>query len=230
MQLPLVVDKTRTKTIGAERTTSQQVGIFVDLQKQSAADIHNILIETIGETTAAQIRMGNEPNFILVDGKEKPLRMAYRKVEVFYGAFLQRALMAVIEIELRRAILATTTARTGSLANIRQSWEWVLISGGTRTTLGGPQDIKQFNPGDSLILTPKVGYAGRVNSLVARSRSGRGFLLDAVDKLRRKTAWRAFAIKVGFSRAHVLPDEIQRGIGTPFISVKMARARYRRRG
>jgi hypothetical protein len=230
MDLPTTIAKKRSKNIGGgERASVESFNLVVDISTQGIDDLHYILRQTVGEATAEQIRNDNPPNFILVDGREKPLADVRYKAEIFFGAFLQRALMAAIEQSLHKAILATTTTQSGALSNIRANWQWTLISGGTRQPLGGPQDIKTFAQGDALILSPKIGYAGRVNSLVAKQR-GTGFMAAAVDKLRRRTAFRSFQISVGFSKKYMAPNEVMtKKQGTPFIKIKMARAKYRRR-
>lgn len=224
--LPTTIDKRRTvKVGGGARASREQFNIGVDLVTQGYDDIRAILRQTAAEATAEQLRANNPPTTVLVDGRQKNIQSAQYKIEIFFGAFIQRAAMVEIEVALHNAIKRSTRARTGALQNIRESWQWIHLTGTEARFLGGPQDITTFTNDDRLILAPKLKYAGIVNVLVGKK--GKRFTTVAVDAVRGKSQFRALAVTSGVTLKNQLPGEYSK-FGTPFISVKVSRGRRRR--
>lgn len=185
---PLVVPKTRFRTLGGDKFASvtQQVGVEVglgfDIVKQGTADIQWMLRSISARDTGEQIRLGNPPQVVTVD--DRPARAfddAQRRVDVLFGTKLAQVAMRMIEQELRRNIERTTNKVTGRLANVGSYWRWRLITPGKGSqVVTASTELPAFTRGTVLVLEPiGVPYATRVNSLVTgsgalRSRRQRG--------------------------------------------------------
>lgn len=228
---PLVVPKVRRKNVGGVQGQTQTFTLPVDMSKQGLADIRWWLQDIIEDEVAKQERLNNPPQILLVDGTTKPIATVRAKIEVIFGAFLQRAVMVAIEGALHNAIVGNLDKvrkrSRGKLANIAQYWEWVYLTGNTSTILAGPQDLKTFLNDDRLILRPKLPYASTVSILVG-IRTGQSIMRRAVLAVRNQAPFRSLTVTSGFTREYATPGEVSK-YGTPFISVRVKRPRRRRR-
>src|SRR6188474_1054203 len=115
--MPLVVPKSRTVNLGGQALTRQTLAM--EIQAQTKADLHSMLVGITREDTAQQVAMGNPPQIVEVDNRtNKPVDQASAKVVVLFGVQLAAAAMRMVETELRQAISKSTTARSGRLSNI----------------------------------------------------------------------------------------------------------------
>lgn len=248
LDFPIVVDKTRTVTLGGgARAQSQR--LRVDMGKQGLADVRAYMRALSEELAEEQRRAGNPPTLVEVDGKsDKRLADVSKKVEMLFGVTLPQAAMREIEVALRAAIDRATRPHTGRLRDLAGAWQWRFLpaGGGTPRVVSATSELT-FNRGDRLVLVPVgVPYATLVNRNVAHS--GRltpkarkvrgvlreparrlqntGFLFNAAEAVRKRTAFKLFHVKVAFTKAHMVPGEVmtQRS-GTGIIQIT---ARVRR--
>ena len=167
--MPVVIEKSRTTTIGAEQFTRKQLGAEIAIQ--SKADLHSMLVGITREDTKQQQDMGNPPQLVEVDGStNKAVEAVQRKVVVLFGTVLARAAMRMVETELVSNIRRSTTARSGRLASVSSSWEWRFIpKGGSARIVTSASPPTSFSLGDKLVLVPvEVPYASAVNRAVSR--------------------------------------------------------------
>jgi hypothetical protein len=235
--MPLVVPKSRTVNIAGQAMTRQTLA--AEIQAQSKADLHSMLIGITREDTAQQQAMGNPPQLVEVDNRtNKPLDQASAKVVVLFGVQLAQAAMRMVEAELRQAIGKSTTARSGRLSNVGASWQWRYIpKGGIARTVSGASPPPTFQRGDKLVLVPvNVPYATAVNRAVARSgrlkttprgRKGSppkasqnlGFLAATTRAVKRRQEFKQFAVVAEFTQAHAVAGEVYRH-GTGVITIR----------
>jgi hypothetical protein len=241
---PLVVPPTRTFTLG-EGLRGQRQRIGVDLNTQTLADVRRAVRNITLEETAQQIRLGNPPQVVEVDGKtNKDIDAVDKKAVVLFGTVLAQVAMKLVEMELAAAIDRATTARTGRLRSVTSTWQWLYGRKGRAAqpvTSGAP--LPAFAPGDWLVLVPKgVPHAtmtnrnvARANKLAVAAKKGRrvaksqqnvGFLATATAALRRKALFKQFAVVAEFTKTHMVPGELMtRTQGTGYIKI---RPRFRR--
>lgn len=243
--LPLVVPKSRAVNLGGMagvRTT-----LTSEINAQSLADLHSILVGITREESANQERLGNPAQLVEVDNRtNKPLDQVKAKTVVLFGVALAAAAMRMVETELRQAISRSTRIRTGTLLDIGGAWEWRFIPrGGVARVVSSASPPPAFQRGDRLVLVPvHVPYATAVNRAVAnggrlnahnapkrgrnpraaRSAQNLGFLATATRAVKRRSEFRQFAVVAEFTRAHAVPGEVYRH-GTGVITI---RPRFRR--
>lgn len=199
LQLRLPPKTRRTKVFEIGGTDYQaRINTFVfEATEGYKEDIQALAVSLVLDITAQQEALGNPYTRMLIDGSEaKPLYAYQKKAEVYFGAKIDRAAMMEVEIALQAAILESTKKQTGTLSNIRGSWQWIFLKriGQQAKPLGGPQDIVGLSPGDSVILMPKRvrgengrAYASVVNHIVKSGNKGRGGgKLSYVTKKRKR--------------------------------------------
>jgi hypothetical protein len=250
MALPLVIDRTRTVTLGGERLSSER--LLVEMHDQSLADVQAMLRSISAEVIAEQARAGNPPQVVEVDGGAgRPVDDANKKVVAIFGVELAAAAMREVEGALRDAIQASTHAHSGRLAGVSGgSWQWLYIAKGqTARPVTAGSTLPAFQRGDQLVLRPVgVPYATRVNQLVAgagrlnpkarlvkgklreppKRMQNAGFLFHAAEALRRRSAFVQFHVRVVFSRVHLVSGEVMSrtsGTGMIVISPRLTRSR-----
>jgi hypothetical protein len=242
--MPLVILPTRTVNIGGQQRTTRQT-LTAEIQKQTLADLHSMLVGIATEDTAQQEKLGNPPQLVEVDNRtNKPLDQAVAKIVVLFGTVLARAAMRMVETELRQAISRSTYARSGRLQDVAGSWEWRYIpNGGTARVVTAANPPTSFARGDFLTLVPvQVPYASSVNRKVAQSgrlnahtssiarrgaNKGRpskasqnlGFLAAATRALRRRSEFKQFTVRAEFTTAHAVPGEVSK-FGTGVITIR----------
>lgn len=216
--MPLVIPQKRTTT-----ATGARVSLLAEINAQSLADLHSMIVGITGEEAANQERLGNPPQLIEVDNRtNKPLDQAKGKVVVLFGVALAAAAMRMVETELRAAITRTTVTRSGRLANVGGNWQWRFIPRGSAARIvSSASPPPTFGRGDMLVLSPAtVPYATAVNRAVANaariktratkkySSQSIGFLAAAARAVRRKSEFKQFSVVVEFTKAHAVPGEV----------------------
>ena len=232
-----VIPKSRTVTLGGVRFAKDT--FLVELQTQSVADVRSYIFTTTVQQTAQQIAIGNPPQLLTVDDRTgKPLEDVEKKSVVIFGVALPATAMRQVEIELASAISRATTARSGALAGITSSWQWLFIpKGGGPRTVTSAAPPASFASGDQLVLLPRdVPYATITNRNVvrggrlirrgwerraAKSRQNLGFLATATAAVRSKSVFKQFSVSAVFSKNHMVAGEIMtRTSGTGMIVIR----------
>jgi len=235
---PTVIAPTRTTTLGGQQFGRE--ALTVEIEKQSLADVRRLIRNTTAEQSAIQIRLGNPPSVVEVDGRtNKGVDDVQRKTVVLYGTLLAQVAMRLVEMELAQAIDASTTAHSGRLRATIGTWQWLFVpKGGAARPVTSGARLPSFAAGDMLVLMPRaVPYATLTNRNVARSgklsvkssRKGKappkslqnlGFLATAVRALRRKAIFTQFRVVAGFTKAHMMAGELMtRTSGTGYIKI-----------
>jgi hypothetical protein len=243
--MPLVVPKNRTVTIGGAGKTTRQT-FATDVELQTRADLHAMLVGIAEEDTKQQIGFGNPPQLVEVDNRtNKPLDQAVRKIVVLFGTVLARAAMRMVETELKQAITRSTYTVSGRLANVGGTWKWLYVRGGSglASTVTSANPPTTFARGDYLMLVPvgvpyassvnrKVGQSGRLNAHTtkiatrgknkgrpAKSTQNLGFLAATTNAVKRRGEFKQFTVRAEFTTAHAVPGEVSK-YGTGFIVIR----------
>jgi hypothetical protein len=240
--MPLVIPPRRAVTLGGQQFARET--LIREMRTQSLADVRSMIAGTTFEQTNQQLRIGNPPTLLEVDGRAgRRVEDVDKRTVVLYGAILAASAMRQVEVELAGAIARATTPRSGRLGNVAGSWQWLFIpKGGAARPVSSAAPPPTFAAGDQLVLIPKgAPYATIVNRHVARGghlnrapRKGRapprakqnkGFLFWAAEATRKRAAFKQFGVKVVFSKAHSVAGEVMtRTSGTGMIVIR-ARAR-----
>lgn len=237
--MPTVIAKSRTVNLGAAGAATKAT-FAVDMVTQSQADVRSMVRGISGDVTAEQLRLGNPPSLVEVDGRSnRRVADVDKKIVVVFGTMLASAAMAIVSAALREAILATTVSRSGRLADVSGSWRWLFLSGGRVTPVTGANQILSFGINDRLMLVPaNVPHATVANRAVAgggglsiKTRKGKaskrnqnlGFLAYAARMLKRRTEFRQFSIYVAFTQRHKVPGELSKVQGTGMIVIRPRR-------
>lgn len=252
---PIVIDKTRTQTVGGQRLESQR--LRVDMGKQGLADVRAYMRALAESEAEAQRRAGNPPTLVEVDAKtDKRIEDVSRKIEILFGVTLPQAAMREVEIALQAAIDRSTKAHSGRLRAVLGTWQWLFVPAG----FGTPRIVTSatagltFNQGDRLVLKPTgvpyatitnyhVAHSGRLNPKArkvrgvlrepARRLQNAGFLFHAAEAVRKRAAFKLFHVKVVFTKAHAVPGEVmtrEQGTGLIQISARVRRVDFKKGG
>jgi hypothetical protein len=236
---PLVIQKREVVPVRLNRQeVAKREDFIINVKTQSLEDVRYVLRAVSIQETDKQVRLGNEPNRVVVDNREgKQLRFAQRKIEVFFGDILdqimlkslEKALMASIRFAVAGVLKNTPGLRPDQISGIRalasgQSWEWRYSPGrGSPARKVNPYRIGAMPAGAFLVYMPTNAYAGLANMLAARldagwrgysqlwqrGRSGgRGFAVKAVEKIRRGRLLKNYDITVAFTRRYAIPGEV----------------------
>jgi hypothetical protein len=259
--LPSVIPKTKKFNIGpggGGLRGVQQLYEF-DIKVQAEADIRNVIIETTEDTLIEQASLDNFATRLIVDKRDnKPLNSVEVEVEAFFGQTVNLLLLARIERTLTQEIRDTTETRTGTLARVRQNWQWIFVSReGGKTQPGVPvnprsPDFKWYY-GDTLILVPKrvlnkrgQMYASTVNTLVAQKgmeytpskgknkgvKTNRrwGFARRTTRKVKRLASYSGVTVWAGHTSKFALPGETygRKTLGRPLTIFIAVRNRAKR--
>jgi hypothetical protein len=237
--MPLVVPKTRTTLGGKGGTSVSRFTLVRELQAQSNADLHSMLVGITREDTAQQIRLGNPPHIVTVDNMtNKPLEQVERKVVVLFGSALAKAAMGMVERELRQAIGRSTYTRSGRLSNL-SNWQWRYVkNGGVTTVVTSANPPASLSQGDFLVLTPvnvryasaankRVAKSGRLNSVVTKfsrkfppkSTQNMGFLAATTNALRRRSEFALLSVSVVHTQKFAVAGEVRK-YGTGVIVIR----------
>jgi len=235
--MPTVISKNKTTTLGGQQFTRATLAAEINIQ--SKADLHSMLVGITREDTAQQQRMGNPPQLVEVDNTtNRPVESVERKVVVIFGTALARAAMRMAETELAANIRRATVLRTGRLSNVQANWEWRFIPrGGSPRVVTSGTPPSTLSQGDKLVLVPaQVPYATAVNRAVANSgrltpkATGRrksppksqqrmGFLAATTAALRRRSEFKQFAVYAEFTKSHAVAGEVY-AHGTGVITIR----------
>ena len=213
----------------------------VSLADRTQAGVSRLLRDIAVTETEKQIKLGNPPSLIAVDGRSsRTIDNIYKKVEIIYGSVLPSALLRAAEVELIAAITKSTEVRSGNLSDI-SNWEWALIRGGkngTRQTITSSDKITMAY-GDRVILKPRgVEYATFANmssnssgkNAFTTRRKGvvrtqtRGFMGITSRKLNRLSLFKNFRAVAGFTVKFKAAGEKSK-FGTPFLLIMPSKRR-----
>jgi hypothetical protein len=235
--MPIVIEKTATKSLGGDSFTRKQLGAEIALQ--SKADLHSMLVGITREDSAQQQQMGNPPQLVVVDGMtNKPVQSVTAKVVVLFGTVLARAAMRMVETELKANIIRSTTSRSGALVNLSANWQWRFIpKGGMPRVVTSATPPSTFSLGDKLVLVPvNVPHASAANRAVSRSgrltaaAKGRkrgskstqniGFMAKTTAAVKRRSEFAQFRVMVEHTLTHAVPGELRKIGGTAVITIR----------
>lgn len=234
---PLVISNREVKNIKLDdRAPIARDEFTLQMQTQSLEDVRYILRAIAIQEVDQQVRIDNQPSRLLIDNREgKFLHLAQRRVEVLFGNVLDqvaiKALHRAVLSEVRRRV--AIVLRNAPLSNELRAGFRTLAAGGTWqwfyapttnaiATRVNPYTLKSLPFGSKLILMPNSQYVTLANMLDARldagwrgwklwqrGRSrGRGFMVSAVDKIRRNRALKTLNITVTFTQRFALSNEI----------------------
>ena len=175
-----------------------------------------------------QIEIGNNVFTTSVDGRAAQSRTAIsramKNVRINFPLVAVDLALAVMKQAMRQAIVKTTRVRTGKLSsNIR-----MFYGGDKKHTIEvtNTAEIKEFLPGDYVVLYPVTDYATFANMRVSE-RTGQGFMRRAAASVRRtikqKKTSGGLAIYVKHSRRmaqYVGGDAVKARYGVPVLYVK----------
>lgn len=235
-------EQSRTYTVGGASFARQSSTFGLDVAKIGRDDLAAMVRGLAVGETQRQVAAGNDQFTSEVDGRTaRPLADARTRVVVTWGAELARRAMTVAETELRRAIGASLATRSGRLADVASSWEWVYVKRGAKGRAGqvtrNPAEIPSFGFADLLVLRPTdaVSYAwfanyyanngGRLEGRRSRRDPARkprtmGFMGATAAALRWRSEFRSFSVYAGFSQKF-LPRGTRSRFGVPVLVVRL---------
>lgn len=251
MALPLKPPKKRTINLGDARVTQNEYTFARDVRDWGLNDIHDMITTITLNDVGQEMRAGNDPTTIEVDGqKNKTLQQVERKVIVLFSRAIPRQALEELRSVLIRNIQASTEAKSGKLSD-PSSWEFKLIRNGRAISLSGAKEIL-LQQRDYIILMPKLFYASSVNMRVAggskamdyvpasNSKKGRkpsgktakrnqklGFMAMTARMARGMAAFATFAVTVLNTTRFAVPGE-RRRYGTAFLRISPRRGMARR--
>lgn len=249
--LPIVVEQRRTQNVGGQKMVRATADIAIDMNKQSSADVRNLIQLITVQETEKQMKLNNPASQITVDNSAaKPLNTVFYKAVVVYGSLLRKLMLKQVEMELSKAI-RKTRYDTGALANM-DNWEWIYVPGKGQAVSKPPSD-KDFMPNDArLILRPKLDYAGyatviywsgrylsrytmRIGNIVRkfrrprpRSNAKEGFMAMAAKRLRGSRNFKqAFTVYAAMSKRNA-PAGSKYKHGVPIMVIRPFLSRGKR--
>lgn len=195
--------------------------VALQLNKSFRDQIRELLQVTAYTIIDDQIKKGNEPSEILVDGvSNKSIEKATRNIEARFGSSFDKRVIKMIERALVNSIRRRVNLNTGKIANM-SNWTWYLQDfekdSGGRAQKVNPYSLNTLTRRQRLLLIPTgvvnedgIAYASVVdNRLNARPSSNGGFFYDAKEKLNRNRRFNSFYYcKVGQSERYALPNEV----------------------
>ncbi|MDM0043997.1 hypothetical protein QTH91_05850 [Variovorax dokdonensis] len=172
----------------------------------------------------AQLKLGNEVNFINVDNsRSKGILFAEKFVQVRFGSTIPVKVLRVTEQALMKAVRSMTQPRTGALRDL-SNWNWMLLRKGKQEPLiNKPGQGIVFGPGDRLILKPTLNYA----SIAANSKGTPTYFLVAARALKRHPLFSSLNVSVQSTKAHQVPGE-KSNQGTKFLQITPKQGRLSR--
>lgn len=238
--------KKRVINLGDAKVLQQTHTLAADINAFGLNDIHDMIVEITTRDVGIEIREGNEPTTIEVDGsKNKTLSSVERKAIVLFSKGIDISALNELLGALIANIRATTDSITGQLASA-DNWEFRLIRQGRRIPLPESGTI-QLQQRDYIVLMPRLGYASAVNKRVAsgtRSQTYRpsnakanskvgkrnqklGFMAMTARQARGMKDFATFSVTVWNTRAFAVPGE-RRRFGTAFLRISPRRLTARR--
>lgn len=230
--LPPGVPKVREVYIGSGAggvTTVRQETFEHDVSKLSEHDIRQMMLEIVGREVNEQATLGNKPNIVLVDRRQKPLQYVDKRIDILFGVTITPHQLRNVEVEVFRAIRESTDRITGALRN-RANWTW-LIYRNRKVQAITPTTRLMLGPGEALVFVPlHVPHASVANAAIVGG--GRGFNYKTTtatgrqqkkaSKRNRNLGFMGYAARM--SRRH-LPAF---NVFVSFVGAKGVRKRYLR--
>jgi len=212
--------------------------LSVDMNKQSLSDIQYMLKALTIHDTQIEIKNGNEPTRLAVDGRETTfLAHAKRKTEVTFGNTLDMLLIKAIQRELMSAIKTNAVKPADAALGNMSNWEWAYAEkSGEAASPVQIHTVKSLKIGSYLILRPNSNMVGLADMFAARKDAGwapgrwltkgrsggKGFMAKGVDKLKRTRLMKNYTIHVVFTQRFKISDE-KYSHGTPVVVLRARR-------
>lgn len=178
---PLVIKQRKTTRISLDPLKKggvrqgQRDTLVLDMANQGLEDIQFILKAITAEEIIKEEKKGNPLTRLVVDNREgKTLGMAERKTEAFFGNFLDKKMIDLVQRSLMQAIrsagLAGATKQISSVADIDSisDWQWYFIE--KPRADGVPINVNKLGnlpQNSALVLMPKSVNAGLKNMVAA---------------------------------------------------------------
>lgn len=231
--------------------------IALDVANFTVNEVRAYMVRIAEVETAQQIRIDNPPAFVNVDNvRGKSILDVRRRITINYGTRLKVSALNELKRGLMQAIAASTTRRTGRLAN-PANWQFRYVRNGRTTALplGSASGIP-MGPTDFIVLVPvgvvndkgqayataanmRAAGSGRLSfrrsakqKRIRRADQGIGFLALAARSAQASPAFGGFTVTAGFTTRHALGGEVTRrgGTRTGFIKIRPKLGRRGRRG
>jgi hypothetical protein len=238
--------KKRTINLGDVKVMQETNTLSADVYAFGLNDIHDMIVSITTRDVGVEIREGNDPTTIEVDGsKNKTLQSVEKKAIVLFSKGITVAALNELRGVLIANIKATTDSITGQLADAA-NWEFRLIRQGRRVSLpeSGTVLLQQR---DYIVLMPRLSYASAVNKRVASgsksltyrpsnakatSKIGKrnqklGFMAMTARQARGMKEFATFSVTVWNTKAFAVPGE-RRRFGTAFLRISPRRLTARR--
>lgn len=245
-QAPLVIAKQKTTHIRfMGQPFSVRDRIVAEMNTQSIADIRWLLKAIAIQDTAIEVRKGNFPSRLIVDGRESTyLGYATRKVEVTFGDLLDMELIKAIERQVTSSVRTNAADQKDAHLGERAYWEWAyaLDRNSSATVVADVRSIGPMLPGSFLVYRPRDGGVGLANLAATRKDAGwpqgqwygpgrsggRGFMAKALEPLKRTRLMKNYTMRIVFTKRHKVQGELYTH-GTPVIILRAKRnTGYRR--
>lgn len=180
--------------------------------------IEYLLQSTAYRLIDQQVKLGNPPSEILVDGvSNKTLTQAKRNIDVRFGSYFDKKIAKTVERALVSSIRRSTKKRTGKLSNLA-NWTWYLQdfdNSDGRARKVNPYTLKTLTRNQQLLLVPddvvqEFGepYASAADNWL-NARQGGGFMYQTKERLNKNRRFNNFYYcKVGGHPRHALPGEV----------------------
>jgi len=204
----------------------------LDVTGYGINEIRRFLVAITGQEMQAQIDIQNPPAFADVDGiRGRGIASAQRKVVVSFGNRLKMQALTALKTGLKRAIDASTQARSGKLGDM-SNWQWRYVRNGRVQPLpiGGASGIP-MGPDDVIYLMPvgvtgqggqayatavnmRVSGAGKLSfrrtakGKVATRNQGIGYLALAARAAAASPLFGGFNVLSGFTVRHAVAGEV----------------------
>jgi len=206
---PLVIKKRKTTRI---RFQGEQFGtrdtLVLDMGKQGLSDIQYLMKLIAVEETEKEANAGNEPTFLVVDGKEgAQVSSAQRKIEVFFGTELEQLMIRTVQRSLSTSIKANGATSSDRALGSSSLWEWGMAA--TPKDVAVKVNINQVTHiprGAYLVLKPKSNMVGLADMFAARKDAG-------WDESTWGSAAHAMAIKAAETGKYGDADRRSGGVG-----------------
>jgi len=153
--------------------------LVLDMRDQGIEDIQFIMKEIARQESRIEIRKDNPPTRLVVDNREgKQAQLAERKIEVFFGNFLDQKMVDLVQRSLMQAIRSAGLVGSAGIKSIStidsiSNWQWLFMekAGGTAAPIN-IKSLANLPEGASLFLMPKSIEAGVMNMVAARIDAG----------------------------------------------------------
>jgi len=244
---PTVINTKRNIRIGGERAQRDSSSLDLDVKKQSLADIGNMVEQITRDEIAAQAKIGNEPNRIIVDDNAfKKLETVQKRAVATFGNIIEKAAIKAVEREVEAQMnkvslywIQRDKSGTGDWETVVRpkltvdGWGWFYRRNKQEVRFNPSIDPPALSTGEALVFRPIESEAVRLGSwanhvIYELLGKQQGFIAAAAHKLKRKQLFREFAVRGGYTKVHASRGETWE-YGTPYIVVVARRVKKGRK-